>query len=500
MKRLVSILFILTTIVFSIQAQSPNSFNYQAIPRDANGNIMQNQNISMKLSILKGSSSGSVAYAETHTVMTNDQGLVNLKVGTGTVTSGNFASINWGSNDYFLKVEMDPNGRSQYQMMGTNQLASVPYSLYSETAGNTFSGNYNDLSNTPMLHNVATSSNYKDLNNTPNMSNYISISNPSAGDMLYYTGSGWSKLNAGNNGNVMKINNNGMPSWSSASSSGDNLGNHTLTQNLIMGSYKLKKSSSANKAMELSNSLGDVKFHDWAFVGSSATDQFGDIKLADDLEDWDNTSFSIDPNEKSTLMNLEVKEDITFHDSSRIGELSGFGGYLMFDSTSSNLNVAYADLTQDSSASLTYDVGNSGQPWDEMYATNYVTTSDRRLKENIKQVQYGIDDIMKLKPVSYKLKKDPEGEKTRLGLIAQEVKPIVDNAVDEFDYDKENGKFVKKENEYLGIDYMSLIPVLIKGMQDQQNVIQSQKNQIDQLNKKISDLEKRLTKLENASQ
>lgn len=513
MKRIINTLFILLAFALTIHAQAPESFTYQAVPRDANGNILQNQNISMKISILRGSSSGQVMYEESHTVTTNDQGLVNLNVGEGNPISGNFLSIHWENDNFYIKVEMDPNAGTNYQMLGTSKLRSVPYALHAKEADNTFSGvyndligkpnlhavatsgDYNDLINTPGFHTVATSGDYNDLMNTPNMSNYISISNPSAGDMLYYTGSGWSKLNAGNNGNVMKINNNGMPSWSSASSSGDNLGNHTLTQNLIMSSYQLQKSSTANPAMELMNTWGDVKFHDWVYVGSSNTDNEGDIKLADDLEDWDDTSFFIDPNDMSVLEDIEIKGEvignITLQDSAKIGDPSySFGEYLMFDHFNGNINVAYADLTQDSSASLIYDVGNSGQAWDEMHASNYITSSDRRLKKNISQLNYGIEDIMKLEPVSYKLKKDPEGEKTRLGLIAQEVKPIVDNAVDEFDYDKKNGKFVKKENKYLGIDYMSLIPVLIKGIQDQQN-------KIDQLEQKLNAQQKQIDQLKS---
>ena len=495
MRRIFSTLLFILAISLSIHAQAPESFTYQAVPRDANGNILQNQNISLKISILKGSTGGQVMYEESHTVMTNDQGLVNLNVGEGNPISGNFLSIHWENDNFYIKVEMDPNAGTNYQMLGTSKLRSVPYALHAKEADNTFSGVYNDLIGKPNLHAVATSGDYSDLMNTPNMSNYISISNPSAGDMLYYTGSGWSKLNAGNNGNVMKINNNGMPSWSSASSSGDNLGNHTMTQNLIMDTFKLKKSSTANPAMELMNTWGDVKFHDWVFVGSSNTDNEGDIKLADDLEDWDDTSFFIDPNDMSVLEDIEIKGEvignITFQDSAKIGDPSySFGEYLMFDHINGNINVGQADFTQDTSEATAFDVGNSGQAWDEMHAANFVTSSDRRLKKNISQLNYGIEDIMKLKPVSYKLKKDPEGEKTRLGLIAQEVKPVVNNAVDEFDYDKENGKFVKKENKYLGIDYMSLIPVLIKGMQDQQN-------KIDQLEQKLNKQQKQIDQLKS---
>jgi len=57
-------------------------------------------------------------------------GLFNLQVGNpGQVLSGVFAEIPWGVNDYFLKVEIDENGGSDYELLGVSQLLSVPYSL-----------------------------------------------------------------------------------------------------------------------------------------------------------------------------------------------------------------------------------------------------------------------------------------------------------------------------------------------------------------------------------
>ena len=71
-----------------------------------------------------------------------------IEIGTGT-TSDDFSAIDWTGGPYFLKTETDPNGGANYTIIGTSQLLSVPYALYSETAGNIFSGSFNDLTAKP---------------------------------------------------------------------------------------------------------------------------------------------------------------------------------------------------------------------------------------------------------------------------------------------------------------------------------------------------------------
>jgi len=107
------------------------------VARDVNGDLLMNQNVSFLISILQGSASGPAVYSETHSVLTNGLGLVNLEIGNGTVVTGNFSAIVWGSNSHYIKVEMDPAGGTLYQPMGTSQLLSVPYALYSESSGST---------------------------------------------------------------------------------------------------------------------------------------------------------------------------------------------------------------------------------------------------------------------------------------------------------------------------------------------------------------------------
>lgn len=132
-RFLLPLLLLLTNIVF---AQAPERFNYQAVVRDNGGNQIQNQNVSFRISILEGGVAGPVVYAETHSLATNQFGLVTLPVGGGTLFSGSFSGIGWGGNTYFLQVETDVTGGSNYAMMGTTQLLAVPYALHASTVEN----------------------------------------------------------------------------------------------------------------------------------------------------------------------------------------------------------------------------------------------------------------------------------------------------------------------------------------------------------------------------
>lgn len=125
---ILTVLLILSTI---LEAQVPQTFPYQAVARDAAGNVLANQNIGLRFSILTGSSSGPVVYQETQTATTNKLGLFSANIGQGTVLSGTFAGIAWGSASKFIKIEIDPSGGTSYTATGTSELMSVPYALYS---------------------------------------------------------------------------------------------------------------------------------------------------------------------------------------------------------------------------------------------------------------------------------------------------------------------------------------------------------------------------------
>ncbi|SHL98442.1 hypothetical protein SAMN05444360_106224 [Chryseobacterium carnipullorum] len=116
-----------------LSAQVPQAFSYQTIAFNASGAPIANGNISLRVSILENSATGNILYTETHNKTTNAKGLVNLNIGQGTASTGSFGGINWGTNTKFVKVEMDPQGGSNYTNVGINQLMSVPYSQVSKT-------------------------------------------------------------------------------------------------------------------------------------------------------------------------------------------------------------------------------------------------------------------------------------------------------------------------------------------------------------------------------
>ena len=131
MKKLITLLSLVVTIVTI--AQAPQGFNYQATLRDNSGQILLNQIVLVKFNILQNSATGTLVYSEYQTANTDELGHINLVVGQGSATIGTFSNINWGSGSYYMGIEL--NTGSGYVAMGTTQLLSVPYALYSENSG-----------------------------------------------------------------------------------------------------------------------------------------------------------------------------------------------------------------------------------------------------------------------------------------------------------------------------------------------------------------------------
>ena len=144
MKKSLYIYFIFYCI--QIYSQSPEKFTYQSIVRGSDGAVLTSAVIGFRLTILQNSSTGSSVYSETHTGDTNQNGLVTLIIGDGT-SSDNFSSIDWSTGQYFLKVEVDPLGGSNYLIEDTSQLLSVPYALYSGNSLNLTGNDYITLNN-----------------------------------------------------------------------------------------------------------------------------------------------------------------------------------------------------------------------------------------------------------------------------------------------------------------------------------------------------------------
>jgi hypothetical protein len=137
-----NLFLIILLILASFQAlsQAPEKISYQAIIRNSSNQLLINQNIGMRVGVLQGSMTGSVMYSEIHNTTTNQNGLVSIEIGTGNVLTGTFASIDWANGPYYVQIETDPTGGTNYTLTSTSQLLSVPYALYAKTAGSSLPG------------------------------------------------------------------------------------------------------------------------------------------------------------------------------------------------------------------------------------------------------------------------------------------------------------------------------------------------------------------------
>ena len=131
MRRIVysTLLFLLLSL--SAVAQN-GGINFQGMARNAAGEALGNQKISLRLSVLLNSESGTVEYSETKEATTSGQGIFSVVVGDGSILTktGNFSDINWKNSPKFLKVELDPSGGTNFALMGTSRLQAVPFAYY----------------------------------------------------------------------------------------------------------------------------------------------------------------------------------------------------------------------------------------------------------------------------------------------------------------------------------------------------------------------------------
>ncbi|MCB9197951.1 MAG: hypothetical protein H6600_05780 [Flavobacteriales bacterium] len=122
-RRIFLPLIILLCSISAFAQTVPQKINYQAVARDANGDLMTNTSVNVVVSIISGSTTGPIEYSESHAVSTNAYGLFYFKIGEGSVITGTMSSIAWGASDHFLNVQV--NGDD----LGTVQLVSVPYAF-----------------------------------------------------------------------------------------------------------------------------------------------------------------------------------------------------------------------------------------------------------------------------------------------------------------------------------------------------------------------------------
>lgn len=113
-----------------VYSQAPTAFSYQAIMRNSDGELISDQNISIRASLRQSVAEGAIVYSEKHELSTNENGLISIQIGLGEILQGGLTTIDWADGPYFLEISVDPAGGNSFTSLGSTQLLSVPFALY----------------------------------------------------------------------------------------------------------------------------------------------------------------------------------------------------------------------------------------------------------------------------------------------------------------------------------------------------------------------------------
>jgi len=149
MKKTLLLALFFGLFATGIRAQAPQAVCYQALAKDNQNNNIVESTIGIRATILRGSSNGIEEWIEIHSPQTDEFGLFTIEIGQGTPVGGgaqsSFSDINWGNGEFWLRIEFDPFNGGNFELMGANQIISVPYALYANGAGRA------DIANTALL-------------------------------------------------------------------------------------------------------------------------------------------------------------------------------------------------------------------------------------------------------------------------------------------------------------------------------------------------------------
>jgi uncharacterized protein (TIGR02145 family) len=212
-----TLLFLSLSLSLLTFAQTPKTISYQGVARNATGQPIQNQSIKIKLSLLETAISSNSLYTETHTPTTTGQGLFALQIGSGTVLSGNYNSLNWSNGPKFVKTEIDPTGGDNFILSTTNPLNAVPFALFASSGTPGPQGPQGLKGDSGARGPIGPQGVPGTLQPGTN-----------PGDIFYWSGSLWTYLPIGAEGQVLKVGSSGLPVWADASGGG-NLPNGVTT-------------------------------------------------------------------------------------------------------------------------------------------------------------------------------------------------------------------------------------------------------------------------------
>lgn len=307
MKQVLLSLGIALLFLPTLMAQSPQKFNYQAVPRLPGGALLPAQSLKVRFVISEDGTSV-VRYAEEQTLTTSLHGVLSATIGEGGVSAGlphDFTAIDWAQHQYFLSVSLDMDGNGSFgpgEDFGSSQLLSVPYAFYAEKSGNqgttdndgdptnefqqlSLSGNVISLSNNGGSVTIPDMSATNELQTLTISGNVVSLSN-GGGSVTLPPGSGTDAQTLSISGTNLSISNGNtvaLPADGDGSATNE-LQTLTISGNVVSlsnggGSFTLPSGADAQTLSISGNNLSISNGNSVALPDASATNEIQTLSI-----------------------------------------------------------------------------------------------------------------------------------------------------------------------------------------------------------------------------
>ena len=494
-KQLLTLTTALLISVLTFAQNVPQGINYQGVARDGNGAILQNHFMSLKASIYSDTVSNTIQWQEVHSVTTNDVGIFTIIIGDGMGLASSvqtaFTNIDWNASTHYIKIELDHG--SGFMDYGTTALQSVPYALAADKADVANAVDWTNINNIPA--DIADGDQIDDAdNNATNELQTITLS----GDTLYISNGNSVDL-SGYNAGVFATDSN-VTSNANGDYTNDDFvfGSPTLDYTTEINRMFFDKSKGAFRVGYTSHNYWDedsLGSYSFATGANTKAKGFYSTAMGFFTEATGTYSIAMGKNTKAEGINsiaMGRNTEATGYASTAMGHSKEASGYVYTEmgykreakgiySTAMGFNTeasgSYSTAMGSSvTASGTGELYNSGN----VKGLSFVSTSDKRVKQNISPFSGALSKVMLLSPKTYFYNTvefprfEAEKDKPQIGFIAQEVEAIFPEMVTT-DGDEVGLK---------GVRYGQLTAVLVQAIKEQQEMIKELQERINQLEKK----------------
>ena len=493
MRKIITVL-VLVLVTVSTFAQT--GINYKALIKDDSGNVLANTNIIVLFTIYEGDALTNEVYVEQHAYTTNANGFVILTIGEGN-TVDDFNAINWGIDEHFINVQINIAGAG-LEDMGTTQFMAVPYAKHAEIANNVTT-KINQLSDAKSDDDGSQNGSSVFLgvdsgltdDGTNNRNIGVGFETLKANTFGYNNvANGHSALKENTEGHSNVAN--GTNALSSNTTGNQNTANGTNTLLANLDGYY--NTANGYEALRF-NTTGVFN------VANGAASLRSNTTGASNVANGVNALYLNTTGEGNTATgNNTLGYNITGSYNTACGNLA-LGGYyntygdynvaigyaaladFNFNFTgSNNIGIGYNAQVPSGTASNQVRIGNA----DITYAgiqVDWSITSDKRWKENVRELPYGLDMVMQLQPVDY-TRKNNEKKTREMGFVAQDLEVLLTK----MGY-TDQGFLTKDDKGFLSVRYNDLIALLTKALQEQQTNIEAQNKTLEKLIQRIEALE-----------